>query len=64
MEPRFLLDFADDRVRHRFSDLDGPAGQPPLAAVGAPLQQEPAATVEDDYRDAGPNTEGPCVITL
>src|SRR2546430_13242592 len=47
---------------HGLADLDGAAGQPPLPAVGALLQKEPTATIEDDRRRARPNAQGPLPI--
>src|SRR2546430_4987988 len=49
-------------LAHGLADLDGAAGQPPLPAVGALLQKEPTATIEDDRRRARPNAQGPLPI--
>src|SRR5262245_6069084 len=52
------------RLVHRLADLDRAAGQPPLAAVGALLEEKTAAAIEDDGRDGGANSEGAGSVTL
>ena len=56
-EPRLLVHFAHDRRGDRLADLDGPAGQPPLPAVGALLEKQPAPPIEDDGGDARAHAE-------
>src|SRR5215470_2300699 len=55
---------AYDRALHRLADLDRAAGQPPLATVRALLEQEAAASIEDDGRDGGANSESASGVTL
>src|SRR5260370_10790506 len=59
-----LAHLAADRVRHRLADLDRAAGQPPLSSVGALLEQEAAAAVEDDGGHAGADPQRAVVLTL
>src|SRR5215470_13897198 len=59
-----LAHFAHDGLLHRLADLDRAARQPPLAAVGALLEQETAASIEDDGRDGRANSEGASGVTL
>src|SRR5712691_5087342 len=63
-EPGLLADLADHGVTQRFTDLDGPARQPPLPAVGALLEQEASPPIEDHRRDARPDTDDPGQIRL
>src|SRR5215467_3141969 len=60
----FLAHLAHDGLLHRLADLDRAAGQPPLPAVGALLEQKAAASIEDGGRDSGANSKGAGGVTL
>src|SRR6266850_3706066 len=59
-----LAHFAHDGVPDRLADFHRPAGQAPLPAVGALLEQETAASVEDDGGDGRANSDGARGVTL
>src|SRR5438552_8239873 len=46
-QPCLLAHLSDDGLRDRLADLDRTAGQAPLATVGALLEEEPPAPIED-----------------
>src|SRR5207302_869625 len=59
-----LVHFARDGVPNRLADLHRAAGQAPLTAVGALLEQEATAAVEDDGGNGGANSDGARGVTL
>src|SRR5213594_4467991 len=56
-EPRFFVHFTTHGLGQGLTDLDGSAGQAPLTAVRALLEQESAATVDDHGGDAGADSQ-------
>src|SRR5262249_15314892 len=57
-------DFTTPAFAQRLADLDRAAGQAPLPAVGALLEQEPATPIEDHGGDAGADSERPGNVGL